>query len=166
MAARAAMDTAGISRPPTADASREGMEGVGSECGSAPIRGMSSPRSSAATVASSTAIRLAGSALCSFGSSNITAATPATTARVCRAVGKLDREALSIAPRRVFSPGVPAVPVAIGTCWRKMIAAMPSVKPSTTGQGMKATALPSPLIPSAQTSSPARRETRATLPTP
>ncbi len=30
-----------------------------------------------------------------------------------------------------------------GTCWRKMIAAMPSVKPSTTGHGMKATARPS-----------------------
>ena len=47
-----------------------------------------------------------------------------------------------------------------------MIAAMPSVKPSTTGHGMKATARPSPLMPRMTTSSPAIRDTSAMLPTP
>jgi hypothetical protein len=39
-------------------------------------------------------------------------------------------------------------------------------KPSTTGQGMKATARPRPLKPSTQTSTPAIRDKRATLPVP
>ena len=82
MAASIAMDTAGISSPPSAAGSRAGTDGADRECGRAPIRGMSSCSSSAATVASSTAIRLAGRALFSFGSSSITAATPATTPSV------------------------------------------------------------------------------------
>ena len=166
MAASVAMDTAGISSPPSAAGSTEGMEGAGRECGSAPIRGMSSASSSAATVVSSTAIRLAGRALLSLGSRYITAATPATTASVCSTVGMVACDALSTAARRVLWPGVPSVPVAKGTCWRKMMAAMPSVKPSTTGQGMNATARPSPLTPRIMTSSPAITETRAMLPTP
>ena len=36
----------------------------------------------------------------------------------------------------VFSPSGLATPSAAGTCCRKMITAMPTVKPSTTGQGM------------------------------
>ena len=44
--------------------------------------------------------------------------------------------------------------------------AMPRVKPSTTGQGIKATARPSPLMPRAQTIRPAMRDTSAMLPVP
>ena len=44
--------------------------------------------------------------------------------------------------------------------------AMPSVKPSMTGQGMKATARPSPQTPAAATISPAITVTRAMLPSP
>ena len=166
IAASVAMETAGISRLPSAAGSTEGMEGAGRECGSAPIRGMSSASSSVATVASNTAIRLAGRALLSLGSRYITAATPATTASVCTTVGRVACDALSTAARKVLWPGVASVPVARGTCWRKMMAAMPRVKPSTTGQGMKATARPSPLAPRIMTSSPASTETRAMLPTP
>ena len=166
IAASVAMETAGMSRPPTAAGSIKGMEGAGSECGSAPIRGISSPSASAATVASNTAIRLAGRALLSLGSRYITAATPATTASVCSTVGTVACDALSTAARRVLWPGVASVPVASGTCWRKMMAAMPRVKPSTTGHGMNATARPSPLAPRIMTSSPARTESRAMLPTP
>ena len=36
----------------------------------------------------------------------------------------------------VFSPAGLGTPSAVGTCCRKMMAAMPMVKPSTTGQGM------------------------------
>ena len=39
-------------------------------------------------------------------------------------------------PTAVFSPSGLATPSAAGTCWRKMMVAMPTVKPSTTGQGM------------------------------
>ncbi len=46
------------------------------------------------------------------------------------------------------------------------MAAMPSVKPSTTGQGMNATARPRPLMPRMMTSSPASTDTRAMLPAP
>lgn len=47
-----------------------------------------------------------------------------------------------------------------------MIAAMPSVKPSITGQGMNVTARPRPVIPAASTINPARTVTSATLPMP
>ena len=43
----------------------------------------------------------------------------------------------------VCGPACPLAPVRAGTCCRKMMAAMPSVKPSMTGQGMNDTALPS-----------------------
>jgi len=46
------------------------------------------------------------------------------------------------------------------------MAAIPKVNPSTTGQGMKATARPSPLMPRAQTMSPARSDTSGMLPAP
>ena len=47
-----------------------------------------------------------------------------------------------------------------------MIAAMPRVNPSITGQGMKVTARPSPVIPAVSTSTPASRVTSAMLPRP
>ena len=43
----------------------------------------------------------------------------------------------------VFSPSGLATPSAAGTCWRKMIIAIPTVKPSITGQGMYARKRPS-----------------------
>ena len=56
--------------------------------------------------------------------------------------------------------------IAAGTCCRKMIAAMPSVKPSMTGHGMNVTARPRPVTPAASTISPANTVTSATLPRP
>ena len=56
--------------------------------------------------------------------------------------------------QRAFTEGAVS-PKAAGTCWRKMIAAMPSVKPSITGQGMNVTARPRPVTPAANTSRPA-----------
>ena len=43
----------------------------------------------------------------------------------------------------VFSPSGLGTPSAAGTCWRKMITAMPTVNPSTTGHGTKARKRPS-----------------------
>ena len=62
--------------------------------------------------------------------------------------------------------GPAAEPIAAGTCCRKMITAMPRVKPSITGQGMKVTARPSLSAPAAITTRPAIRLSTATTPTP
>lgn len=55
---------------------------------------------------------------------------------------------------------------AAGTCCRKMIAAMPSVNPSTTGHGMNATARPSLATPASRTIAPARTATIGTAAAP
>ena len=49
-----------------------------------------------------------------------------------------------------------------GTCWRKMMAAMPTVKPSITGHGMNETVRPSRSRPAAATMIPAMRVTATT----
>jgi hypothetical protein len=98
----------------------------------------------------------AGRALATRGSTSMTAATTATTASVQTQVGvpppcttpsttlpsTTAPDGQSAAPTertavtRVLCPVSAATPTAAGTCCRKMIAAMPRVKPSTTGHGM------------------------------
>ena len=166
MAASAATANAGPARPCSSSGVTAGKAGVGSALGSVPMRGMSRRSSSAAAVAATTAIRLAGSVGWILGSNSIMSTTPATTASVMPTVGQVAAVTESQAATAVFSPGVLSVPVARGTCCRKMMVPMPSVNPSTTGQGMKATARPRRLTPSSTTITPAMRLSRAMLPTP
>ena len=62
--------------------------------------------------------------------------------------------------------GRAVAPNAAGTCCKKMMAAIPRVKPSITGQGMNVTARPRPVMPAATTSTPASTVTSAMLPAP
>ena len=118
------------------------------------------------TVATTIATMDAGRDRRMRGSSTISATTRATIARdspaddqsaVCRAVR---------ATSAVFSPSGLGMSSARGTCCRKMSVAMPMVKPSTTGQGMKSTMRPRPNSPMATTIPPAMIATGITAAAP
>ncbi len=164
MAASAATARAAPVRSPSADALAVGSVGTGSESGRDPMRSSGTPVDSARTVATATATRDAGIAAESRGSTSMRAATTATVARGHTAVPGCEAASARActAVTRVFSPTAPSTPTAAGTCCRKMIAAMPSVNPSTTGHGMKVTTRPSRSRPAARTITPPSTVTSAT----
>ena len=100
------------------------------------------------TVAATTAVSDSGIPRCSRGRPIISSATKATTPGFSRPapVGVVT---MRQAAGRVRSPAGPVAPNAAGTCCRKMMAAMPKVKPSITGHGMNVTARPRPVTPAA-----------------
>ena len=93
-------------------------------------------------------------------------ATPPTIARVGPAVGQSAWVMTAHAAGRVRCPAGAVAPKAAGTCCRKMMAAIPSVKPSIIGHGMNVTARPRPVNPAVMTSTPASTVTAAMAPAP
>ncbi len=166
IAPRAATASAAPNRSLMRPNGNDGKEGVGSESGSLPIRATSKPASCAVAVAAITAISDAGRALFRRGTSSITAMTSATSAIAARCPrSKVSRAALA-ATAAAFSPSGLRTPSAAGTCCRKMIAAIPTVKPSITGQGMKARYRPRRATAPATISTPAMIPTTKTASRP
>jgi hypothetical protein len=106
------------------------------------MRATSRWSSSATTVATTTASSDAGRARCRRVAVSMTTATTTTTATAASRPDEPTADSARTATTAVFSPSGFGTPSAAGTCCRKMIAAMPTVNPSTTGQGTYARHLP------------------------
>ena len=130
------------SRTSAADAC--GSAGNGSDPGSAPMRATSRPHTFATIVATTTASSDAGHARRTRIVTTIVATTTATMPIAARLPVTSEPPSPIASPTAlaataaVFSPAGFATPRAAGTCWRKMITAIPTVNPSTTGHGMYA----------------------------
>jgi hypothetical protein len=98
----------------------------------------SRPAAVLVTVAAATASSDAGRLRCRRGTTAITATTSTTMPAAASCPDDRASRTAWAATTAVFSPSGRATPRAMGTCWRKMITAMPTVKPSTTGQGTNA----------------------------
>ena len=118
-------------------AATDGMVGCGSDDGSAPMVATSSPATAATTVATTTASSDAGSDRWILGVDDHDDDDEGHERRSRRATRRrAHRRRPCAATTAVFSPSGLATPSAAGTCCRKMITAMPRVKPSITGHGM------------------------------
>jgi hypothetical protein len=112
-----------------------GSEGMGSDDGRVPIRATFHPAAPATTVAATTPINDAGRARWRCGSP--TMATATTVTRTSHSKPGMpthrtrDRQATTAMP----VPAGLGTPRAVGTCWRKMMTAIPTAHSSTTGQG-------------------------------
>ena len=170
IAASAATVSAGSSRVLTSAGSIAGREGAGSECGSAPIRASGVGTRTHSSVTTMMPTRDPGIAEWRRGASTMMSAT-STAAPTAH--GTYDQSAaMSAWPAATIafelcSPGSTVAPEkSAGTCCMKMMTAIPRVKPSMTGQGMKDTERPSRRAPAMSTMRPARRLTVATAATP
>ena len=123
-------------------------------------------KTAANTAAATTAVRDSGMPRCSRGRPTMSSATRPTIPRVRPAAVQSGWVMIVHAASSVRWPSGAVTPNAAGTCCKKMMAAIPRVKPSITGQGMNVTARPRPVIPAATTSTPASTVTRAMLPAP
>ena len=166
IAASAATASAAENSALVAAVSSTGTRGVGTLPGSGPIVMTSQSRTSTTTVATTIAMIDAGMALRILGRAIISTVTSATSASAGSAARQSAVAIAVSATRAVFSPSGFGMSRASGTCCRKMIVAIPIVKPSTTGQGMKVTARPSPNRPIAMTSPPAMMATGITASAP
>ena len=146
--------------------SRAGNTGAGSPAGRAPIVSIGSPKMAAIVLTTRIAMSDPGRRGCSRGATSMIAATTATVARVNAASGNSAVAKDSNAATPAFGLSAGTLPSAAGTCCRKMMIAIPSVKPSMTGHGMKVTARPKRNNPPASTMSPASRHTAARMPVP
>ena len=120
--------------------------------------GRPAPRRSATTTASSEA----GSARCTRGAISMTPTASATMASAPTSTWLNPSTSARAATTAVLSPAGFATPSAFGTCWRKMITAMPTVNPSITGHGMYARSRPTRASDATTTSTPAIRPTSKT----
>ena len=111
-----------------------GSVGSGSAPGNGPMSATGSPSSETVAVAAMTPRSEAGSRGSQWGTRIITAATRTVTARAGSESGEARRSASSAVTRTPPGSGT-VTPSAVGTCCRKMMTAMPTVKPSMTGQG-------------------------------
>ena len=89
-------------------------------------------------MAATTANSDAGSDRRIRGTTTITATTSSTNATACTCPSETESPTARTATTAAFSPSGLATPSAAGTCCKKMITAMPTVNPSTTGHGMYA----------------------------
>ncbi|MCY1232670.1 hypothetical protein D9M72_451760 [compost metagenome] len=160
------MVAAGAARAAMVPQSRAGMTGAGRESGRAPIRATGRSNTWAAMLAMTMAMREPG--ICGWirGAAVMMTATSATSASGARraagdaVVSPWTAETAAL----LFGPAL--TPKAAGTCWRKMIMAIPRVNPSITGQGSRVTTRPSLRTPAAMTMTPARTATAARAPAP
>ena len=166
MAASAATATAAPSRVSMVARSARGNTGVGNCEGSTPMRAVVSPANATSTVAATTATSDDGIAGCRRGRTSIEMTTTATTASAGHSVAASACITTCAAATSGRCPSGVDSPIAAGICCRKMMIAMPRVKPSMTGHGMKVTARPRPVTPATTTMTPANAVTSATLPTP
>ena len=137
IAASAATATAGPARALMVSMLRSGMDGAGRELGSSPMAGSGSWSSAVATVTTMIAINDAGIPGLIRPSTTMMSATAAAAASGSRACDQSAARAAWKAATRalVLNPSF-ATPRAEGTCCRKMMMPIPTVKPSITGQGM------------------------------
>lgn len=139
-----------------------GSDGSGRDDGSDPMRATSSDAAFATIVATATAMRDAGSDRRMWGTPTMTAATRTTRPIACTLPLSNALTTDFTATAAVLSPFGFATPSAGGTCCMKMITAMPTVKPSTTGHGMNALYRPSRAKAAATKNIPARIDTTKT----
>src|SRR6185312_2408626 len=165
-----AASAATVNAAPTSDTivviSAEGSAGAGSEPGSVPILASGRSARFATTATSTIAMRDPGNCGWMRGATSITSTTISTAATGQATLAQSMSSNACTAATNAPVLGRGSVPTAAGTCWRKMITAIPSVKPSMTGQGMYETTLPSFRIPPSTTITPAMRLTSATVPAP
>ena len=141
-AASAAIASAAPSSVRSAPMSAWGSTGAGSALGSSPIRATGRPSATTRTVAAMTATSDSGIARWIRGSTTITAATSTVTSSAGPASDQSRPRTARKAATGGEDPGEADWPRAAGTCCRKMIAAIPRVKPSITGHGMIVTSRP------------------------
>ncbi len=165
IAARRATASAAGRYVPSRSSSRVGSDGSGSASGSAPMRATGQCSSSASTVAAATAASEPGKRGEWRDVTSITTATTPTSVSVRSESASVALTART-ATAAAFSPAGFATPSAPGTCCRKMIAAMPTAKPSITGHGMNARNRPNRSTPDTSTIRPARMPIAATAPAP
>ena len=161
MAASAATVSAAATRFMISAGSAGGSPGAGNACGSEPIRATGAWVRAHARVTTTMPMIEPGIFRCTRAAAIITIATTAALPSVHSTVGAEAIPTACTAARTAFSPCGIATPTADGTCCRKMITAMPSVKPSITGHGMELTVRPSFSSPTSRTTSPAMIDTRA-----
>ncbi len=114
-----------------------GSAGTGRPHGRSPMRGALRPATPASTDATITASNDPGCARCESRRADHDRRDHQHEQQrrpVALAAPRLAHRRTATAA--VFSPSGLGTPSAVGTCCRKMITAMPMVKPSTTGQGM------------------------------
>ena len=155
------MVTAGPASAAIMAGSMDGTDGAGRAPGRAPIRATSSPASWATRVATMMPMIEPGSWGWIFGAPSMMAATISTRTMGQNMPARVAVPSAWTAETAAFVLGPGSVPKAAGTCCRKMMTAMPSVKPSITGQGMKLTARPSFSTPATSTMRPAIKVTTA-----
>src|SRR4051794_3719005 len=162
MAASRATANAGPRYWDRSPSSTDGSESFGIAEGSAPMVATFQPVIIGTRVAMITASNEAGNARWILGATTITATTIATSAMAANDPVPTELPTAFAAMTAVFSPPGLGTPSAAGTCWRKMIAAMPRVNPSITGHGTYASTRPTRNSPAATTSTPAITPTRIT----
>ena len=113
-----------------------GTTGPGSPAGSSPIVATGSCATTVTTLTRTIAMIEPGSRRWILGATNMMAATTSTIARAHAASGQRTVASACTAATSAFVLGPGSVPSAAGTCWRKMMIAMPRVNPSITGHGM------------------------------
>ncbi len=138
IAASAATANAAPNRSLSWPAENDGSDGIGKELGNAPIFATSMPGDLGDSVAMMTARSDEGNDRCIRGATTMTLATMATNPSAARLPFPNASTTARTAIAAVFSPAGLATPSAAGICCKKMITAMPTVNPSTTGHGMKA----------------------------
>ena len=166
MAARMATARAGPNRWRTTLGLRAGRLGRSRWWGSPPISGAERRKRTATSVTRTTATIDEGTRFVILGHTSITTTTSAPRSTV---TAEALHEAPLIASHAESSTEEPvpfAPPNSSGTCWRAMVTAIPTVNPSSTGQGTNWIIRPSPLKPMATTITPAMMATEATAPTP
>src|SRR6476660_1447551 len=128
------------------------------------MRATGKPPRPATTVATTTATSEAGKPRCRRGSTAITTTTKMTkpVVRYESPGSPTDLRTACAAVRSTPDPEGTDTPSAAGTCWSAITVAMPTVNPSTTGHGTKATKRPRPLSPSTTNIAPASTATTAT----
>ena len=166
MAASAAIVAAGIRRAVTSTPDRLGRPGAGNEAGRVLMVSTGSASHVAATVTTTIAMIDPGTHGRTRGASTMMTATTATIARGTRAAAQLVAAMVCTAATSELVLGPAGAPSADGTCCKKMMTAMPSVKPSITGHGITATARPSRSTAAMSTMTPAMIVTSATTPAP
>ncbi len=135
--ASSATANAAESRSLTRASDTLGNDGAGRPSGRVPMRPTVMPLTPATTVATTTASSEPGIFGWRRADVSITAATTSTsTSDAAFPAPASASPTARIATAAVFSPAGFGTPSAVGTCCRKMITAMPMVKPSTTGHGM------------------------------